>query len=133
MENQIVKDIEGTELKVGDKVAYGRKRGYSTKCELKQLIITKISPKGIISMGKYRAKRPYSQLLKINMALNEYDFNRNNDLRESIKILEQLLYSEVYPTNLPGIEASPFNRIGIQSEHQNQIRQQILELVKQIK
>lgn len=133
MENQIVKDIEGIELKVGDEVYYGKRRGYGAKCELKKLIITRISPKGIVSMGKYRAKRPNSQLLKINIILSEHAFNRNNDLRESIKTLEQLLYSEVYPTHIPGIEKAPFNRIGIQSEHQEQIRKQILELVKQIK
>lgn len=64
MENKIITDIEGTELKVGDEVYYARvqyRRGKLIKC-----IILKLNPTGSVSMkGGYLAKRPSSQLIKV--------------------------------------------------------------------
>ena len=124
MENQeikIVRDIIGTELKVGDEVYYASARKnrfhhhHSATGELKLLKITKILPNGKVSMGPYRSKSPSNQLLKIETNSPELQYQRNADLRQSITTLQNYLF------NITDFE-----------EVKN-LRKRILELINQIK
>jgi hypothetical protein len=60
-----VTDIEGVELQLGDAVYYARKCDFHASGELVKTIITNISEKGYVKMGKYESRRPQNQLIKI--------------------------------------------------------------------
>jgi hypothetical protein len=60
----MAKDINGTQLAIGDNVYYARKNDYSANGQLVKCVITDILENGHVHMGKYKSTDPQTQILK---------------------------------------------------------------------
>lgn len=65
VEVRVVKDIRGTDVFEGDTVYYARKCNYTANGELIKCKVTKIHDLGGVSMSKYFARSPKSQIIKV--------------------------------------------------------------------